>query len=105
MSRFKELRQKARQLKKEFKFNEKKELADITVFLKENNTELVELTASFGALYILVGNEGNFETQNLRQFTFLLSYLLALIKSSDMPKEVKIELALFLVDAIKENKV
>lgn len=99
----KELLAKAKDLKA--KINQKKELADIKGFLQENEKKIVELTNGFWGLFVECGKTGNNETQKLRQFTFLFAFVMILIKSSGMPKEVKQDLINQLNNALKENKI
>jgi len=85
--------------------NDKREFANIKLFLHENNDKMVALTSNFFNLYSEVGKQGNDATQKLRQFTFIFSYLMALIKVSGIPKDVKQELINELQKALNENQL
>lgn len=99
-----EILNKANELKKSI--NQRKELADIRVFLDKNKDKIVSLNLGFNDLYVEVGKEGDDKTQKLRQYTFLLSYILLLIKGAGIPeKEVKQELIKEIQNALNKNKI
>lgn len=95
---------KAKEIQK--KINQKKELADIRVFLDKNKDKIVSLNIGFNDLYIEVGKEGDDKTQKLRQYTFLLSYILLLIKGAGIPDStVKQELINEIQNALYKGKI
>lgn len=103
MSKLKDLKQKAREIKKQI--NQKQELADIKDFLDENEQKIVDSNNSFIDLFLAVGLEGNEETSKLRQATFMIAYIMGLIKLTHMPKEVKLNLIEQVNQAIREDKI
>lgn len=94
---------KAREIQKSI--NQKKELADIRDVLKNEETKITDSASIFFELFYKVGQKGNDETSKLRQFTFLFSFIMILIKASGMPKEVKQNLINQLNEALAKNKI
>lgn len=85
--------------------NKVKEFADLREFLEKNKNEIIAVNTGFWDLFVECGEIGDEKTSNLRQFTFLFSFLMTLVKTSGMPKKVKLELIELLKKAVKENKV
>jgi len=98
-----EILNKAKEIKKNF--NQRKELADIRDVLINEETKIVDSASIFFELYLKVGQKGDDETSKLRQFTFMFSFIMILIKSSGMPKEIKQNLINQLNEALAKDKI